>query len=101
MPSYENQFTLGIKRLFLLAYEGGDNRVTADFHKRHYVARVEIKIYKFEIDGGNFYGQPIDNQEINNLIKHYDELRETWIGQGDDYTTGCLLNFFVSKKVLD
>ena len=74
MPSYENQFTLGINRLFL--HKGGDNRVTADFHRRYYVARVEIKNYKFEIYGGNFYGQPIDNQEINNLIKHYDELRK-------------------------
>ena len=43
MPSYENQFTLRINRLFLLAYKGGDNRVTADFHRRYYVARVEIK----------------------------------------------------------
>ena len=27
------------------------------------------------------------------LIKRYDEVRKISIGQGDDYTTGCLLDF--------
>ena len=45
-----------------------------------------------EIDGSNFYGQSINNQGTNNLIKQYDELRKKSTGQGDDYTTGCLLD---------
>ena len=27
------------------------------------------------------------------LIKQYDEIRKTAIGQGDDYATGCLLDY--------
>ena len=30
---------------------------------------------------------------INDSIEQYDELKKTATGQGDDYTTGCLLNF--------
>ena len=40
------------------------------------------------IDGRNFYDQPIDD-----LIKQYDEVRRVSTGQGDDYTTGCLLDY--------
>ena len=44
------------------------------------------------IDGRNFYDQP-----INDLIKHYDEVRKVSTGQGDDYTTGCLLDYAYFK----
>ena len=27
------------------------------------------------------------------MVKQYDEIRKTATGQGDDYTTGCLLDF--------
>ena len=30
---------------------------------------------------------------INNSVKQYDEVRKISTGQGDDYTTGCLLDF--------
>ena len=39
------------------------------------------------IDERNFYDQP-----INDLIKQHDEVRKVSTGQGDDYTTGCLLD---------
>ena len=38
-----------IKRLFVLAYEGGDNRVTADSHRRYFLPRVGIKNYNIEL----------------------------------------------------
>ena len=38
-------------------------------------------------DGRSFHEQP-----INDLIKQYDELRKISTGQGDVYTTGCLLD---------
>ena len=88
----------GINRLFVVAYEGGDNTVTASCHRRYFLPRVEIKNYNIEIDGRNFYGQPINNQETNDLIKQYDELRKISTGQGDDYTTGCLLDFAYFEK---
>ena len=40
------------------------------------------------IDGRNFYDQTIDD-----LIKQYDLVRKVSTGQGDDYITGCLLNY--------
>ena len=44
------------------------------------------------IDGKNFFDQP-----INNMIKTYENIRKITIGQGDDYTTGCLLDFLFQK----
>ena len=83
----------GIKRLFVLAYDGGDNRVTVDSHRRYFLPRIKIENYNIEIDGRNFYDQP-----INDLIKQYDEVRKVSTGQGDDYTTGCLLDFAYFEK---
>ena len=40
------------------------------------------------IDGKKFYDQP-----INDFIKQYDEVRKVSAGQGDNYTTGCLLDY--------
>ena len=44
--------------------------------------------YNVLIDGRNFYGQPINDQ-----IKKYDEIRTIATRKGDDYTTGCLLDY--------
>ena len=49
---------------------------------------MNITNYNILINGRNFYGQP-----INNLIKQYNEIRKTATGQGDDYTTGYLLDY--------
>ena len=80
----------GVKRLFVLADDNtaGDNRVTTDSHRTYFLPRVKSENYNIEIDGRNFYDQP-----MNDLIKQYDEVRKVSTGQGDDYKTGCLLNF--------
>ena len=85
----------GVKRLFVLPYsdKGGANRVTPDSHRRYFLPRVKIETYNIEIDGRNFYDQP-----INDSIKQYDEVRKVSTGQGDDYTTGCLLDFAYFEK---
>ena len=84
----------GVKRLFILAYDNtGDNPVTANSHRRYFLPRIKIENYNIEIDGRNFYDQP-----INDLIKQYNEIRKISAGQGDDYTTGCLLDFAYLKK---
>ena len=44
------------------------------------------------IDGRNFFNQP-----ISELIKQYDEVRKVLIGQGDDYTSGCFLDYAYFK----
>ena len=43
-------------------------------------------------DGRNFYDQP-----INDLIKQDDELRRASTWQGDDYITGCFLDYAYFK----
>ena len=80
----------GVKRLFVLAYDNtaGNNQVSVDSYKKYFLPRVKIDNYNIEIDGRNFYDQP-----INNSIKQYDEIRKISTGQGDDYTNGCLLDF--------
>ena len=40
------------------------------------------------IDGKNFFDQP-----INSMTKTYENIRKITIGQGDYYTTGCLLDY--------
>ena len=45
------------------------------------------------IDGKNFFDQPIDN-----MIKTYENVRKITIGQRDDYTTGCSLDYTYFKK---
>ena len=62
-------------------------------HKQHYLPTVEIKDYNVKIDGRNFFDQP-----IKNYLKAYDNIRKIGTGQGDDYTTGCLLGNPYFKK---
>ena len=45
------------------------------------------------IDGNNFF-----DQHINSDLKTYEDIRRIATGQGDDYTTGCLLDYFYYKK---
>ena len=40
------------------------------------------------INGENFFDQPIKNNKVT-----YESIRKIATGQGDDYTTGCLLNY--------
>ena len=35
---------------------------------------------------------------INDLIKQYNQVRKVSTGQGDDYTTGCLLDYAYFKN---
>ena len=87
----------GVKRLFVFVYDNtaGDNKVSVDSFTKHFLPRVKIANYNIEIDGRNFYDQP-----INDSIKQYDEVRKVSTGQGDDYTTGCLLDFTYFEKKL-
>ena len=62
--------------------------------QKNFFSRVKIENYNIEIDGRNFYDQP-----INDSVKLYDKIRKISIGQGDDYTTGCLLDFSYFEKI--
>ena len=45
------------------------------------------------IDGKIFFYQPIKNNKVT-----YENIRKIAIGQGDYYTTGCLLDYIYFKK---
>ena len=92
----------GVKRLFVLAYfiaapagAGGntDDVAGIKYNRKYFLPRGSIKNYNVLIDGRNFYDQP-----INDLIKQYDEIRKVSTGYGDDYTTGCLLDYAYFKN---
>ena len=84
----------GVNRLFVLAYNNtaGNNQVYVNSYKKYFLPRVKIYNYNIEIDGRNFYDQP-----INDSIK-YDEVRKISTGKGDNYTTGFLLDFDYFEK---
>ena len=90
----------GVKRFFALGYNNkeGDNKVSIDSCKKYFLQRVKIGNYNIKIDGKKIYNQP-----INDSIKQCDEIRKISTGQGDDYTTGCLLDFALLflKKVIN
>ena len=88
----------GVKRLFVLAYDNteGNNRASVDSFKKYFLPRVKTENYNIEIDGRNFYDQP-----INDSIKQYDEVRKVSTGQSDYHTAGCLLDLLILKKITD
>ena len=45
------------------------------------------------IDGKSFFDQPVKNDQVT-----CDNIRKIAIGQRDDYTTGCLLDYTYYKK---
>ena len=77
--------------MFVLAFDNtnhGDNEVKRDNRRKYFLPRVDITNCNVLIDGRNFYDQPINDQ-----IKKYDEIRKIATGKGDDYATGCLLDY--------
>ena len=83
----------GVNRLFVLSYGRENDDATENSHRKYFLPRMKIKNYNIEIDGRNFY-----DQAVNDTIKQYDEVRKISTGQGDDYTTGCLLDFAYFEK---
>ena len=83
-PSFQ-----GVNRPFVLSFENENDRTS---HSTYYLPKVEIKDYNVMIDGKNFFDQP-----INSNIKTYEKIRKIATGQGDDYTTGCLLDYSYFK----
>ena len=79
--------------MFVLAYAHGDDVTNENSYRNIFFPRLKIKNYNIKIDGRNFY-----DESINDLIKQYDEVRKISTGKGDDYTTGCLLDFAYFEK---
>ena len=72
-----------------MAFETDEQRTSS---KRYYLPNVEIKDYNVMIDGKNFFDQPVKNNKAT-----YENIRKIATGKGDDYTTGCLLDYSYFK----
>ena len=75
----------GVNRLFVLAFEDDAQRTAQD---SYYLPTVEIKDYNIMINGENVFDQPIKNNKVT-----YENIRKIATDQGDNYTTGCLLDY--------
>ena len=63
---------------------------------KHNLPNVETRYYNVMIDGKNFFYQPRKNDKIT-----YENIRKIPTGQGDDYATGCLLDYADFKNYLN
>ena len=79
---------VGINRLFVLVYTNEAINAKRFNAWKYYLPKDIIKNYNAIINGKNFYGQPIDSD-----IKQYEEIRKLATRKGEDYTTGCLLDY--------
>ena len=62
-------------------------------YTKYYHPTEEIKDYNVIIDRRNFF-----DQSVKNDFKTNDNFRKIAIGRGDDYTTGCLLDYIYFKN---
>ena len=82
-----------VNRLFVLCFQNENGRMS---HSEYYLPKVEIQDYNVKIDSKNFFDQP-----INNYSKSYENIRKIATGQGDDYTSGYLLDYPYFKKIIN
>ena len=61
-------------------------------NKRYYLPNVEMKDYNVMIHGKKL-DQPVKNNKVTN-----ENIRKIATGQGNDYTTSCLLDYIYSKN---
>ena len=49
--------------MFVLAYDNtaGDDQVSVNYIKKYFLSRVKIENWNIEINGRNFYDQPIND----------------------------------------
>ena len=80
----------GVNRLFVLAFENDAQRTS---NRRYYIPTVEIKNYNVMIDGKNFFNLPVKHHKVT-----YENIWKITTGQGDYYTTDCLLDYIYFKN---
>ena len=73
-----------------MSFENENGRTS---HSIYYLPKVQIKDYNVKIDVINFFDQP-----VNKNIKTYGNAIKIATGQGDNYTTGCLLDYRYLKE---
>ena len=86
-PSFQ-----GVNRLYFLAFKDDNQRIS---NRRYYIPNAEIKDYNVMIDRKILLDQPVKNDKVT-----YENIRKIAIGQGDDYTIGCLLDYTYFKNII-
>ena len=81
-----------VKRLTVSA-NAANNETDIKDNRKYFLPKTKIENYNVLINRRNLYDQPVDDS-----IKQYDEVRKVSTGQGDDYATGCLLNYAHFKE---
>ena len=71
-----------------MAYSREAGQPDRNCQQKYYLPRIDLNKYNVIIDGRNFYDNPIESD-----IEKYRELKKVKIGNGEDYTTGSLLNY--------
>ena len=69
-----------------------ENDAQRTSNREYCIPNVDIKDYNVMIDGKNFFDQPVKNDKVT-----YENIRKISNGQGDDYMTGCLLDYTYFK----
>ena len=77
----------------MLVYPNRNDDVKSFNTGKYYSLEHIIKSYNVIINGKSFYDQPISSD-----VKRCKEIRKLTKRQGEDYTTGCLLNFDSNKN---
>ena len=80
----------GVNRFTVLPFENEAQRTS---YKRYHHPTREIKNYSVMIDGQKFFDQPVRN----NLITQ-DNIRKISTERGDNYATGCLMDYNYFKS---
>ena len=74
---------------FVLAFENSTQRTS---HSGYYLPNVELNDYNIMINGENLFDLSVKNNKVT-----YENIRKIATGQGDDCTTGCLLDYSYFK----
>ena len=84
-PSF---YSLKILRILLF-----ENTTDKTVHTKYYLTTVEIKYFKVMINEQNCLTQPMKNN-----LRTCDNIQKIAIGQGDDFTNSCLLDYNYFNK---
>ena len=96
---YENKNTTNEYKHFVESYFVNENvNINRNKALRFYLPEVIMKNYNVIISGKIFYEKPIDCD-----IKRYEEISKLTTLRGEDYTTGCALDYEyrTSKIIID
>ena len=87
---------VGVNRLFVLVYSNQDANAKKFNARKYYLPKGIIKNYNVIINRKNFCDQATDSD-----VKQYKEITKLITRQGEDYTTGCLLDNYYINIIID